>query len=664
VPQVRVRPLDANLGFGLTPNSAEVFLTSADLQKRRVNPEGERVSLKLVFCSVLLAPGWSVLLPLSLLLLAQQIWIFVSARRSANREELFKIITENAADMIALVNVKGRRLYNSPSYQKVLGYTAAELARTPVFEQIHPDDRAKVLEASRQARETGVGQTLQYRLRHKEGSWRILESTASTIRNAKGQVEKLVIVNRDITARKAAEERLAHDALHDTLTGLPNRRVFLERLQHCFAQSRRDDSLRYAALLIDIDHFKDWNTDFGPAAADRVLIDIARRLEVSMRDDGSPALNESLLTDRLLCRFSGDEFAILLEGVRDPSDAMRVANSLQSALSLPFHVDGHAPRSAGISIGIALSDATLDRPDDLLNDAETAMRRAQSLGGNRSELFDTTMHTLAVSRLQLEAELRAALNQHQLRVFYQPIVSLDTRAIVGFEGLVRWQHPVHGLISPARFIDAAEDIGLISAIDQWVILEACRQICSWQSLSPAFGALRIAANISARHFAIPSLTDHIRAVLRETQIDPLALQLEITDRIASADPATTSAVLSQLKQLRVSTAIDDYGTGAFSLSQLRRAPVDLLKIDRFLIRNMLSDIASRNVVELLLTLGRQWKINVLAQGIEKASQCEALKEFGCLLGQGYLFSPPVSADAAAQLLRNQCAPNPVFARTH
>jgi diguanylate cyclase (GGDEF)-like protein/PAS domain S-box-containing protein len=615
--------------------------------------------------AVLLTVGWTILLPLTLLLLAQQIWIVLTAHRSAHREELFKIITENAADMIALVNVKGRRLYNSPAYQKILGYTAAELARTPAFEQIHPDDRARVLDASRQARETGVGQSLQYRIRHKDGSWRVFESTASTIRNAKGQVEKLVIVNRDITARHAAEEKIAHDALHDTLTGLPNRRVLLERLQRCFAQSRREAQLRYAVLFVDVDRFKDWNTDFGPSAADRILIEIARRLDASLRDQETPGTTDvSAPADLLLSRFGSDEFIILLEGVRDPSDAMRVANRLQSSFALPFHVDGHSPRSASVSIGIALSDRTHDRADDLLNDAETAMRRAQALGGNRSELFDTAMHTLAVSRLQLESELRAALNHHQLRVFYQPIVLLETRAIVGFEALVRWQHPVHGLISPAKFIDAAEDIGLISDIDQWVMLEACRQTCIWQALSPDLAKLRIATNISARHFASPHLTDRIRTVLRETQIDASALQLEITDRIASADASTTFDVVSQLKQLRINTAVDDYGTGTLPLPQLRRIAVDLLKIDRFLVRNMLSDRPSRDVVELLLTLGRQWKIHVLAQGIEKPSQCEALKELGCRLGQGYLFSPPSPADAATQLLRDQLSAHPVPARTH
>jgi diguanylate cyclase (GGDEF)-like protein/PAS domain S-box-containing protein len=306
--------------------------------------------------------------------------------------------------MIALVNVKGRRLYNSPAYHKVLGYTAAELARTPVFEQIHPDDRVRVLEASRLARQTGVGQSLQDRIRHKNGSWRVLESTASTTRNSKGEVDKLVIVNRDVTTRKEIEQKLAHDALHDALTGLPNRRVFLERLQRGFSQAKRDSTFRYAVLLVDLDHFKDFNTDFGPA--DRVLVEIARRLDSSMRGADTVSRSGEPSSDQLLARFAGDGFTILLEGIQDPSDAMRIANRIQSSLALPFHVEGHSPRSGTVSIGIALSDPTIERSDDLVNDAETALRRAQALGGNRAELFDTAMHTRAVNRLQLEDELR------------------------------------------------------------------------------------------------------------------------------------------------------------------------------------------------------------------------------------------------------------------
>jgi len=302
--------------------------------------------------------SWRLLVPPVLVLLIQQLWIYLSARRSAKREELFQIIAENAADMIALVNVKGRRLYNSPAYHKVLGYTAAELARTPVFEQIHPEDRSKVLEASRQARATGIGQSLQYRLRHKDGSWRVLESTASTIRNSKGEVEKLVIVNRDVTEKKKVEEKLAHDALHDALTGLPNRRLFFERLERCFLQAQRDRNFHYAVLFVDIDGFKICNETWGPALADQALIEMALRLGASLRDTDTvsrPAVGASV-GDALLSRLGGDEFTVLLEGIRDPSDAMRVANRLQTAVALPFRLDAKNPRSATVSIGIACSD--------------------------------------------------------------------------------------------------------------------------------------------------------------------------------------------------------------------------------------------------------------------------------------------------------------------
>jgi diguanylate cyclase (GGDEF)-like protein/PAS domain S-box-containing protein len=595
------------------------------------------------------------MVPLLLVLLVQQLWIYLSARRSAKREELFQIITENAADMIALVNVKGRRLYNSPAYHKVLGYTAAELARTPVFEQIHPEDRSKVLEASRQARATGIGQSLQYRLRHKDGSWRVLESTASTIRNSKGEVEKLVIVNRDITEKKKVEEKLAHDALHDALTGLPNRRLFFERLERCFLQAQRDRNFHYAVLFVDIDQFKICNETWGPALADQALIEMGRRLDASLRDTDtvSRLADKASVSDALLSRLGGDEFTVLLEGIRDPSDAMRVANRLQAAVALPFLLEGKNPRSATVSIGIALSDPLPERADDLLNDAETAMLRAQALGGGRSELFDPAMHTRAVSRLQLEVDLRAALNQHQLRVHYQPIFHLVTRQIVGFEALVRWQHPIHGLISPDEFLEAAEDTGLIASIDHLVIAEACRQGGRWQSQYPALPPLRIAANLSACHFAAPRLLDEIRATLLETQIEPRSLQLEITDRIAMANPSRTLAILSQLKRLDITTAIDDYGSGATSLTDLRRFPVDLVKIERPLVANMLADRASRDVIDLILTLGHKWKLEISAQGIEKAGHYEALKNLGCAFGQGYFFSPPLPAAAASQLLRQQ-----------
>jgi EAL domain-containing protein (putative c-di-GMP-specific phosphodiesterase class I) len=250
------------------------------------------------------------------------------------------------------------------------------------------------------------------------------------------------------------------------------------------------------------------------------------------------------------------------------------------------------------------------------------MRRAQSLGGNRSELFDTAMHTRAIGRLQLEAELRAALIQRQLRVYYQPIVLLETRQITGFEALVRWDHPIHGLISPARFMEAAQDTGLIASIDQWVIAEACRQTRRWQADDPSFQNLKIAVNISARHFASIRLLDELHAVIRDTKIESSALQLEITDSIAMTDPGLTTEILAGLKRLNITTAIDDYGTGIISLSQLRRFDLDLLKIDRSLVINMLANRESRDIVNAILTLGRTWKLEVT---LKASKPCSTVK---------------------------------------
>jgi PAS domain S-box-containing protein len=363
---------------------------------------------------------------------AQALWILRLYRHSSEREELFRIIAENAADMIALVNVKGRRLYNSPAYQKVLGYSAAELGATSVFEQIHPDDRERVLAASRQAKETGIGKSLEYRLRHKDGHWLTLESSASTIRNSRGEVEKLVIVNRDITQRKQAEETLAHHALHDALTGLANRRLFLDRLERCFLQAQRDPKFQYALLFVDLDAFKVLNDTRGTSVGDQMLAETGRRLENCLReaDTVSRPLDEFPGSDVVLSRMGGDEFTVLLEGISDSSDAMRVAQRIEAALTLPLTLPG-GPVSSSVSIGIAVHTQTQERPEDILRDAETALRRAKALGGARSELFDPMLHTRAVNRLKLEEDLREAIRLNQFRVFYQPVVEITNPTMSG-----------------------------------------------------------------------------------------------------------------------------------------------------------------------------------------------------------------------------------------
>ncbi len=599
---------------------------------------------------------WILLGVLVVLALYQQFRIYSIRREARKNEELFQIVTENAADMIALVDVKGRRLYNSPAYKRILGYSAAELGETSAFEQIHPEDRFKVLEAAREARETGVGRRLEYRIKHKDGSWRVLESLASTVRDGKGEVAKLVIVNRDITERKRAQEQLEHNLFHDTLTGLPNRRLFLDRLQHAFARARRDVGHSYALVLVNLDHFKVFNETLGTAAGDRVLLEIGRAISTCLREDDTIARRESsgVAGEAALSRLGGDEYTLILDGVSDPSDAMRIAKRIQAAVAEPFFIDSREVR-ASASIGIALGTLAHERPEDVLKDADAAMRRAKALGGSRCEVFDEAMHTRAEGRLRLEADLRAALSARQFRIHYQPVVRLNTRAVTGFEALLRWEHPTQGLISPYRFIEAAEDSGILVSIGHWLMLQACQQLPEWeQSIFPQ-EPLHITVNVSARQFADARLASDIQDALRETGIDPARLQLEMTESVAAADPKLSVTVMAHLKHMGIGVILDNFGIGAASLRVLRQFPVDALKIDRSLIREMQTDRSASDMMEMVITLAHKMNLRVIAEGIETARQFERLRELGCEFGQGYYFSQALEAKAVGPFLRQNVA---------
>jgi len=604
----------------------------------------------------MLAPwGWTTISALTLFVLYQQFRMYRERRRSRNRDELFQIVTENAADMIALVDMKGRRLYNSPAYKKILGYSAAELGETSAFEQIHPEDRFKILEAAREARETGIGKRLEYRIKHKDGSWRILESIASVVRDTNGEVTKLVIVNRDITDRKRAEQQLEHNLFHDALTELPNRRRFLDRLQQSFVRARREGR-HYALLLANIDHFKVFNQSMGSGAGDQILQEMARRISTCLRDQNmtSPGEGETTAIEPVLARLGGDEFAVLLDGVGDPSHALRIARKIQAAVAEPRFIDSREVR-ASVSIGIALSASSHERPEHALKDADTAMRRAKALGGSRCELFDHAMHTLAEGRLRLESDLLNAMTQHQFVIFYQPVLELASRRVVSFEALLRWQHPTQGLISPYRFLEAAEDSGLLVSIAHWFMLQACRQLREWEVNAFSGERLNITVNLSARQLADGHLVNDIQDALRETGVDPSRLHLEITETVAAADPKLTVTVLSHLKHMGIGAILDDFGTGTSSLCGLRQFPVEALKVDRSLTRDMLSDGTAADMMEVIITLAHKLDLRAIAEGIESAKQLERLVEMGCEFGQGYYFSQPLESKAALQFVRQNHA---------
>ncbi len=599
---------------------------------------------------------WLALGGLLIVIIYEEVRAYRLRHESKKREELFQIVTENAADMIALVDVKGYRIYNSPAYKRVLGYSAAELGETSAFDQIHPDDRFNVLEAARAARNTGVGKKLEYRIRHKDGTWRVLESVAGTIRDEKGEVAKLVIVNRDITDRKRAEEQAEHNSFHDGLTHLPNRRLFLDRLQHLFERAQRNPDRQYALMFVDLDGFKVFNDAMGSAAGDQVIVEISQRLNSCLRDEDtiSRPQDEFAMHNAVLSRMGGDEFTILLEGVTDPSDAMRAAQRILTAVAKPFSLDDRAVHVSA-SVGIALSATTHSHAEDLLQDADAAMRRAKALGGSRCEVFDEAMHTRAVQRLKLEAELREALDQHQFRVYYQPIVQLSTRQITGFEALLRWHHPAQGVISPYHFIDAAEDTGLLFAAGHWLILEACRQLQAWKISNPELGTVTVSVNLSAKQFADARFVTDLQSAIRATGVEPSRLQLEMTEGVAAADPKLTVTVVSYLKHLGIGVILDDFGSGNSSLNALRQFPVEALKIDRSLIDGMLADRGTCDTVELIIMLAHKLRLKVIAEGIETIKQFQQLHELGCDLGQGYLFSKPVEAKEAELVVRRSAS---------
>ncbi len=435
---------------------------------------------------------------------------------------------------------------------------------------------------------------------------------------------------------------------------MPNRRLFLNRLQHLFDRAQRSPERRYAVLFVDIDAFKEFNETMGAAVGDQALVEIGRRLAICLRNDDtiSRLQGEFPMTETVLSRMGGDEFTIVLEEVTDPSHAMRAAQRILVAVAEPFRVEGREVRTSA-SVGIALSTPIHKRAEDLLHDADVAMRRAKAMGGSRCEVFDEAMHARAVNRLKLEAELQEAIKQRQFRVYYQPIADLATKQITGLEALLRWQHPEQGLISPYKFMAAAEDTGLLISAGQWLILEACKQLRAWAVEIPAMEAVSMSVNISARQLADVRFGDDLEAALRQTGVTPSQLYVEVTENVAAADPKLTATVLAHLKHLRVGVVLDDFGTGNSSLSGLRQFPVDALKIDRSLIGGMLTDRGTCDTVELIILLAHKLKLKVIAEGIENVRQLDHLHALGCDLGQGYLFSHPVEAKAAAKLLRQR-----------
>jgi diguanylate cyclase (GGDEF)-like protein/PAS domain S-box-containing protein len=569
-----------------------------------------------------------------------------SVRTLHDSTEMFSVAFDYSTIGMALVFHTGRWHRVNRSLCEILGYSEQELLAKDFKDLIHPDDRFAAMAKLEQLLRSKVA-TFQTETRciHKLGHevWVLWIVSQALVENSDSA--HLIFQIQNITDRKAAEQRLLHDAFHDTLTGLPNRALLEDRLKLTIARAKRRHDLRFAVLFLDVDRFKLVNDSLGHMVGDQLLVGIARRLEKCLRPEDT------------IARVGGDEFTILLEDLSSEQEAITVAERIHQELKLPFNLGGRDVFTT-VSIGIAHGSMAYDHPEEILRDADTAMYRSKSMGKARHETFDEEMHARSVNLLQMETDLRRAQERNELYIEYQPIVALDDFRVCGFEALVRWQHPQRGLISPLDFIPIAEEGGQILHIGQWVLREACLQLKNWHEKFPTDESLYMTVNLSAKQFGQPDLIDQIRCILEETGLDPNFLKLEITESVLMDDFDSAAAMLFQLRALGVRLSIDDFGTGYSSLTYLHRFPIDTLKIDRSFI-----DVLDKDNVEIvrtILSLADNLGMDVVAEGVETQEQMALLRNLSCQSAQGYFFSKPMDVAAAEKIISETY--NPPLAR--
>ncbi|MEB3295612.1 MAG: EAL domain-containing protein [Synechococcales bacterium] len=530
-----------------------------------------------------------------------------------------------------------RIVYVNDAFLKVTGYRAADvIGQTPqllVGEETDLDELNRIRTAL--LSHESVKAELIFHRKDLSSFW--ADINIVPIRNEHGQVTHFVAVMREVTERKQVEEQLRRNAFHDSLTGLPNRLMFTERLARTVSRVAENPDLLFAVLFLDLDRFKVINDSLGHIVGDQLLIAIARRLETCVKKSD------------LVARLGGDEFTILIEGIPDEEAANQIAERIHRELALPFTLNGHEVFTT-VSIGIALSTTAFEHSEDLLRGADIAMYRAKALGKACHEIFDTEMHSHVVTQMRLENDLRRAIERNEFQLHYQPIVSLTTGKLAGFEALVRWPHPDRGLVSPAEFIPICEETGLIIPLGAWVLQEACRQLAKWQLKYPQHRPLSVSVNLSSRQFSQPGLMTLIQDVLKETGLHPQALKLEITESALMENTESAMDTLLQLKSMGVQLSVDDFGTGYSSLGYLYRFPMDILKIDRSFVSRVDTDGEKLELVRTIITLAWNLGMEVIAEGVETTKQLAQLKMLKCEFGQGYLFSKPLSISAMETFL--------------
>ncbi|MEM7592830.1 MAG: EAL domain-containing protein, partial [Cyanobacteria bacterium P01_A01_bin.83] len=569
----------------------------------------------------------------------------ITKRREAEEalkksEEQFRLTFEMAPIGMAISTLKGKFNRVNRALCDFLGYSRAELLELSFAEISHPDD----WQTHRNLEQTLIDSeesNFQIEKRFLAKNGRIVDTLLKVVVVRDPDNKPLHFNNQivDITERKHMEQQLLHDALHDSLTGLPNRALFMDRLEQQLKRSQRQGGYLFAVLFLDLDRFKVVNDSVGHLVGDKLLIEIARRLENSVAPTDTVA------------RLGGDEFTILLEDISSKSQAILVAESIYQTLTFPFNIQGYELFTTA-SIGIALSSQGYDKPEDILRDADLTMYSAKEHGRARYEIFDYSLRDRALQRLELETDLRRALERQEFEVYYQPITSLPLGVLSGFEALARWNHPTKGSIKPADFIPVCEETGLIIPIGNWLLKEACMTARNWQLKYPEHPEIKISVNLSAQQFREPQLVEEIENILAETDLPGRFLKLEITESVLIENLETVTEIILHLRKQDIQFSIDDFGTGYSSLSYLHRFPVDTIKIDRSFVSQMQADGENSAIVKAIITLAHMLNMDVIAEGIETTSQLAQLKLLQCEYGQGFFFSKPLSQEQAEVFIAN------------
>ena len=563
----------------------------------------------------------------------------VEAALRASEAELHALVAA-MSDVILVLDRDGRHVKAAPDAARRLYAKTDDVLGRRLDELLPAEKAAELLAHVHRALEAGTPVEMEY-------AQEVGDRTLWFATTVSPMTDRTVLwVARDITARRAAEEALRHDAYHDALTGLPNRAYLTDLLTRALARAKRRFDRRFAVLFLDCDRFKVVNDSLGHAAGDELLRAVAERLTAAVRPGD------------VVARLGGDEFTVLLDDVSDADDTMRVAQRIHTALADPFTVVGRELYTS-VSIGIALSAPDHASADDVLRDADLAMYQAKSRGRARHELFTPELRAGADRRLALESDLRRAVERGELRIYYQPIASLETGHISSFEALVRWEHPERGLVSPADFLPIAEETGLIVPIGRWMIEAACRQARAWQLAHPHHQPpVSVSVNVAAAQLTQPGLVEAVRGALAGSGLSPESLKLEVTEGIISADAAAAVGTLTELSRLGVLLLMDDFGTGHSSLSYLHRFPISTVKIDQYFVGRMDTIAECYEIVRTIVGLAHALDMDVVAEGVESPAQVEQLHALGCEYMQGYLLSKPVPYDVAAGFMG---APRPVRA---